>query len=200
MSKIVLIGYYPPVPAGRDEWSRQLRARARRCRRSGRQRRRERRRRRSRAGRSARPSVGPPAARSAAAAPVCPAISGAGAPGRPAIGMPGVGGRPLGLGGDDSDVGQRRIRPVGPERTLALIDTRTRHRVARPRQHLRRRRIRARRSRRHGRPRVIRGALEHRRCRRRRTVGEPGAVGVRQPERRQSRTAPEVLRDRCRAS
>ena len=43
-------------------------------------------------------------------------------------------------------------------------------------------------------PGMIRGALQHRRRRRRCAVGEPGAVGVGEPERRQPGAAPEVLR------
>ena len=125
-----------------------------------------------------------------------PGTSGCTCPGRPAIGIPGVGGRPSGFGGERRDVGQCRVRPVRSERALrVLVDTRTRQRVTRPRQTDSGVGVYE-----HGDPgatrrsRMIRGALEHRRRRRRRTVGEPGAVGVGEPERRQPGTAPEVLR------
>ena len=109
--------------------------------------------------------------------------------------MPGVGGRPFGFGGDDMPrQGNAGPRPVRPERTLVLIDARARHRVARPWQHLWRRRVRARRSGRDGRSRMIRGAFQHRWRRRRCTVREPGAVGVGELECRQPRAAPEVFR------
>ena len=91
-------------------------------------------------------------------------------------------------------IGQGGIRTTGAERALTLVDAGTRHRVARPRRHLRRWRVRAWRSGRDGRTGMIRSALEHGWRRRRRTVGEPGAIRVRVSESRQSRTAPEVLR------
>ena len=91
-------------------------------------------------------------------------------------------------------IGQRRIGPVRPEGTLPLIHARARHRVAGPREEFWRRDIGARRARRHRGSRVIRGALQYRGCRRGCTVGEPGAVGVREAEGRQPGAAPEVLR------
>src|SRR5271170_6808584 len=95
--------------------------------------------RRSTAAEAGRPAagfpVGPPAASWAAAAPgypACPAPA-------PRAGRHPESPAPV---ADRSDWAATRahraapIRPVGPERTLALIDTRARHRVARSRRHL----------------------------------------------------------------
>src|ERR1700731_550980 len=107
MSKIVLIGYYPPSPPGVTNGTGSCGPGPGGAGGPG-----------GNAGAKVDGEGGRPAgsrlSRRAPGGTGVPGILGAGAPGRPASGIPGAGGRPFGLGGDESTSGSAGYGPLGP--------------------------------------------------------------------------------------